>query len=455
MNPYQQHPSHMSPAASTPRGNVPRPHRKQMTQPKPQGMPQQGNPQLQAAQHAQSQAQASADKRYVRRPIEKNIPAKIESLIPEARQYRELRDVEQAMDSTIIRKRLDIEDALARGTRERKKLRIFISNTAIDQPWQTVDRLDVNAFDFDTGTIPMWQLKIEGALLDENTPPDSPSARKFTSFFQSIAIELDRPKGLYPDGNLVVWNQQPKGAVPPQPMLDDVTIKQKGDTNVNVKISFYLLTTPERFKLSPALSYVLGGLKEQTRRETVMGLWQYVKFHNLQDPDEKRIITCDDALKQVFNYQERLSFAQMIDMLGQNLLSLDPIVIEYQVCVDKESTRSEFVYDIEVDVDSSQKQQLQNVLANWHSNQDEIHALDDQIGLTIQELVTAKLRRDFFTQMAHEPAEFVNRWIGSQSRDLEIVLGDRELQSEEVRRSGFYTSEDLKESIYLLLNARK
>ncbi|KAK9453152.1 hypothetical protein V1511DRAFT_505781 [Dipodascopsis uninucleata] len=397
-------------------------------------------------QQAQAQAQAHMDKRYVRRPIERNIPPKIEVLFPEAKLYKDLRDMEQTLDATISRKKFDVEDTLARGAQERKKLRIYVSNTAVDQPWQTVDRIDQNAFDFDIGTIPSWILRIEGKLLDDDTPQDSPSYRKLTSFFHSITVELDRPKELYPDGNVIVWNQQP--------VLDVLEVKRKGDTDVSTKVSFYLATSPERYKLSPALSSVLGDQKEESRQGAVVGLWYYIKLNNLQDSDDKRIINCDDKLKELFNGQEKIPFSQMIDQLGPHLLSLDPIVIEYTIRVDKEQSHAEFVYDIEVDVDSPQKKQLEDVLVNWYNNQDEINSVDDHIGLTIQELSTSKLRRDFFTQMSHDPANFINKWIASQARDLEVVLGDRELQSEEVRRAGFYMSEDLKESIFLLLNKR-
>lgn len=281
--------------------------------------------------------------------------------------------------------------------------------------------------------------------------------RKFTSYFQSIAVELDRSKELYPEGNVVVWNSQAKPGMPPQQPSDSVEIKRKGDSDVNSRISFYLATSPERYKMSPALSNVLGGLQEQTRQEVVMGLWQYVKYHGLQDPDEKRSINLDDALREVFNNQDRLSFAQLIDYVGPHLLPLDPTIVDFTVRVDKDAMArgNEITHEIFVEIDSPQRQRLQNVLANWHDNQDEIHAMDEQIGLTIQELANSKLRRDFFTQMSSDPSGFINRWIGSQARDLEIVLGDKEFQSEEVRRAGYYQSEDLKESIFLLVNSRK
>ncbi|KAK7205743.1 hypothetical protein BZA70DRAFT_276938 [Myxozyma melibiosi] len=444
-----------------PRQSTHRPHRKSSQKatpyppqpppvaPHPHGVPPHVQP---------GQAQApQIDKRFVRRPVERNIPPKVEALIPEAKLYKDLRDVEQSMDATISRKRLDVEDMLAKGTKERRKLLLVISNTAVDQPWQTVDRLDENAFDFDIGTIPSWVLNITGRLVGDETPVDDPKHVLFTSYFQSIAVELDRPKELYPEGNVVVWSSHTKPGMPPQPPTDNVEIKRKGDSDVNARISFYLKTSPERYKLSPALSNVLGGLQEQTRQEVVMGLWQYVKFHGLQDPDEKRSISLDDGLREVFNNQERLSFAQLIDYVGPHLLPLDPVVVDFTIRVDKDTMArgNEMTREITVEVDSPRRQQLQGILANWYDKQDEIHALDEQIGITIQELANSKLRRDFFTQMSSDPAGFINRWIGSQARDLEIVLGDREFQNEEVRRAEYYQNEDLKESIFLLVNGRK
>ncbi|KAK9477963.1 hypothetical protein V1514DRAFT_332471 [Lipomyces japonicus] len=466
MSVYNRPPPH--PGANMPRGMPSiRGHRKASQSHAPQQQQQKHVP-AQVGQHqAQAQhaaAQVQLEKRYLRRPVERSIPAKIETLVPNATLYRELRELEQNLDSTITRKRLDVEDALTRKSKERRKFQIFVSNTAIDQPWQTVDRLDENAFDFDMGTIPSWALRIEGRLVDDNDnehsnddnfPQQSSNERKkFTEFFQSIAIELDRPKELYPEGNIIIWNQQPKNAqAPPQIMLDSIDIKRKGDTDVNAKISFYLSSSPERYKLSPPLSNVLGGLKEDTKHGIVRGLWEYVKYYNLQEGDERRFIRIDGALAALFPGQERITFPLIIEQVNAHLLPLDPIVINYTIKVNTELTQLEQPLEIEVDVESPQRKNLEQLLINYN-NQDEILALDDQIGITIQELANSKLRRDFFAQMAHDPAGFVDRWVGSQARDLEIVLGDRELQSEDVRRSNFYTNDVLEESVFLLVNKK-
>ena len=67
----------------------------------------------------------------------------------------------------------------------------------------------------------MWELRVEGRLLDDPQPTaaagagGTPSAtrpaqkRKFSSFFKSLVIELD--KDIYgPDNHLVEWHRTPQ-----------------------------------------------------------------------------------------------------------------------------------------------------------------------------------------------------------------------------------------------------
>lgn len=51
-----------------------------------------------------------------------------------------------------------------------------------------------------------WELRVEGRLLDEKAIDPAKSKRKFSSFFKSLVIELD--KDLYgPDNHLVEWRR--------------------------------------------------------------------------------------------------------------------------------------------------------------------------------------------------------------------------------------------------------
>ena len=121
--------------------------------------------------------------------------------------------------------------------------------------------LDENAFDFESGQIPTFRVRIEGRLLDdedddeeadsdsdnesasEKKPATAPKpVRKFSSFFKSIVVELDRENKLYPEGNLIEWRRPPP--IPPQqpgaPMMqpppvvefDGFEFERKGDLDV-------------------------------------------------------------------------------------------------------------------------------------------------------------------------------------------------------------------------------
>lgn len=45
--------------------------------------------------------------------------------------------IEQKLDWTLLRKKAEINDALGRSTRVKRTLRVFLSNTVHNQPWQT------------------------------------------------------------------------------------------------------------------------------------------------------------------------------------------------------------------------------------------------------------------------------------------------------------------------------
>mmetsp|Transcript_15854 Transcript_15854/g.45793 ORF Transcript_15854/g.45793 Transcript_15854/m.45793 type:complete len:316 (+) Transcript_15854:385-1332(+) len=53
-------------------------------------------------------------------------------------------------------------------------------------------------------------------------------------------------------------------------------------------------------EISPELAEFLGQGKEMARTDIVKGLWDYIKEHNLQNPDNKREILLDSKMKAVF-----------------------------------------------------------------------------------------------------------------------------------------------------------
>ncbi len=55
------------------------------------------------------------------------------------------------------------------------------------------------------------------------------------------------------------------------------------------------------------------------RTDVTRKLWDYIRKHNLQDPDNKTFIKADDALKQVFDGKERVSMFEMTKLVFQHV----------------------------------------------------------------------------------------------------------------------------------------
>lgn len=210
---------------------------------------------------------------------DKILPQRIRELVPESQAYMDLLAFERKLDQTIMRKRVDIQEALKRPMKQKRKLRLYISNT--------FNPAKPDAEDSD-GSIASWELRVEGKLLDD----PSKQKRKFSSFFKSLVIELD--KDLYgPDNHLVEWHRTPTTQE-----TDGFQVKRPGDLSVRCTLLLMLDYQPPQFKLDPRLARLLG-LHTQSRSAIVQALWQYVKTNRLQDSHDKEYINGDKYFQQV------------------------------------------------------------------------------------------------------------------------------------------------------------
>merc|ERR1711976_867831 len=110
-----------------------------------------------AASKASAAAAGMMPPKKKRRLADKILPQKVRELVPESQAYMDLLAFERKLDSTIMRKRLDIQEALKRPMKQKRKLRIFISNTTFP------------AKEGESGDEPSttgWELRVEGRLLD-------------------------------------------------------------------------------------------------------------------------------------------------------------------------------------------------------------------------------------------------------------------------------------------------
>ncbi|XP_022369726.1 SWI/SNF-related matrix-associated actin-dependent regulator of chromatin subfamily D member 3 isoform X3 [Enhydra lutris kenyoni] len=344
-----------------------------------------------------------------RKMADKILPQRIRELVPESQAYMDLLAFERKLDQTIMRKRVDIQEALKRPMKQKRKLRLYISNT--------FNPAKPDAEDSD-GSIASWELRVEGKLLDDVRPGpglSSKQKRKFSSFFKSLVIELD--KDLYgPDNHLVEWHRTPTTQE-----TDGFQVKRPGDLSVRCTLLLMLDYQPPQFKLDPRLARLLG-LHTQSRSAIVQALWQYVKTNRLQDSHDKEYINGDKYFQQIFDCP-RLKFSEIPQRLTALLLPPDPIVINHVISVDPSDQKKTACYDIDVEVEEPLKGQMSSFLLST-ANQQEISALDSKVMTDVAGNPEEERRAEFY----HQPwsQEAVSRYfyckIQQRRQELEQSL---------------------------------
>ncbi|KAI1005152.1 hypothetical protein K3495_g3065 [Podosphaera aphanis] len=77
----------------------------------------------------------------------------------------------------------------------------------------------------------------------------------------------------------------------------------------------------KQYQLSVPLAELIGE-SELSRPQVVKNLWKHIKAHNLQDPNDKRQIICDDQMRSVFK-QDRVNMFTMNKLLAKQLYNID------------------------------------------------------------------------------------------------------------------------------------
>jgi len=306
-----------------------------------------GNPpgptqaQIIAQQQAEHLAQVKRHedaKNRSRKPVNKNLPDGLEDVVigDGVAQYKSLRDVERRLDAVMMRKRLDIQDSLQRGPKQYGTMRIWITNTVENQPWQA-GAMDPHAFDFNSNVEATFRVKIEARLLDAQTGETEPAEeephaseatgqpesedgeraakrtklsaapnprKKFSHFFKAISIDFDRPQAFQPDGYTQIRWTRPDYPVsaqnePPRDAdFDCLEFARKADENINVVVNLTRDEQPEKYRLSQPLAELLD-MEEADRQTVLMGLWEYIKLAGLPMDEEQRRVQCDSKLREV------------------------------------------------------------------------------------------------------------------------------------------------------------
>ncbi|GLB44557.1 putative SWIB/MDM2 domain containing protein [Lyophyllum shimeji] len=357
----------------------------------------------------------------------------------DSRMYQDLLEMERKLDWTMMRKRVEIQDALGRNPTTTRTLRIFLSHTVSGQLWQTGGEVTAN---FETGEgIPAWQFKIEGRLLElpNQRTRDKVPQRKFSTMIKRMVVELDRDPSVYPEGNIVEWPRAPGHH---NPALDGFTIRRTGDAPTKIRIVMYLDHFPEQYKVLGELGAVLG-IKEESRTGVIQALWNYIKIQGLQDKADRRLVRADDHLRPIFG-GDSIPFQKLPEVVNRYLAAPDPIVLHYTLNPTVPPPDRPSAWDVEIKMeDASLKSRMAVMVQQSKESAQTLAKLDEEIALLAQSLHNSHLKRTFLQSFASDPAHFIQTWLESQSRDLETVLGSgpsegMTVRQEELRRSEFF-----------------
>ncbi|OJJ47580.1 hypothetical protein ASPZODRAFT_151065 [Penicilliopsis zonata CBS 506.65] len=416
------------------------------------------NAQYMAAQRNMPHPNDAALRRS-RKPTDRNMPEGLEDLIigDGVQQYKSLRDLEKRLDAAIVRKRLDIQDSMSKSVKKFRTLRVWVTNTVESQPWQNAGEQNGNFPGSNPGS-GRFKVKIEGRLLDDasdpTTPDDSddegeatgqegsnggdaakaaskPANQRLSHFFKTITVDFDRPSSTKPEEvKPITWTkpQLPPNApsLPPTADFDCLQFSRASQENLNITISLVRDEAPERYKLSKELADILD-TEEETRSGIVLGIWDYIRAMDLQEDEEKRQVRCDYRLQKIFG-REQMFFPHIPESVGPHTSPLDPIKLPYTIRVDEDFHKdpTPTIYDIQVAVEDPLRAKMAALTQDpqYATSLRQITALDDQLALIVQALTHSRARHSFYTALSKDPVTFLRRWLNSQRRDLETILGE-------------------------------
>ncbi|HEX8252462.1 MAG TPA: SWIB/MDM2 domain-containing protein [Thermoanaerobaculia bacterium] len=89
------------------------------------------------------------------------------------------------------------------------------------------------------------------------------------------------------------------------------TVQTSGNTTARGALGALVLPSPE-------LAHIVGS-QPLTRGDVMKRVWDYIKKHDLQDPENKRRIRADDNLRPIFENNDSLSMFEMTAYISRHL----------------------------------------------------------------------------------------------------------------------------------------
>ncbi|XP_038888173.1 uncharacterized protein LOC120078055 isoform X1 [Benincasa hispida] len=72
-------------------------------------------------------------------------------------------------------------------------------------------------------------------------------------------------------------------------------------------------------RISPEMQALVGA-PEISRTQALKVIWAHIKEHNLQKPSDKKVIICDEKLKNIFGGKDEVGFLEIAGLISPHFL---------------------------------------------------------------------------------------------------------------------------------------
>jgi SWI/SNF-related matrix-associated actin-dependent regulator of chromatin subfamily D len=392
----------------------------------------------------------SAAAAAVRPPKRRSIGERVKEIVPESRLLNELMEAEARLETVAWRRQqAALEAVRVKSTRGQRTIRIIMSSrfSTPGPAYQLDEPTSAGAGGSGDPTPPHWIFRLEAHLLPlagEATlraGAASTGRARFSQLLRRVVVEDE-------SGQVAEWERGRGHAGE----IDGIELKRRGDREAQLRVLVWPDQGPPRYRLSADLAQLLG-MASETRPRVLMALWQYVKLHRLQDPEDRKAIRCNPELARVLG-AERVPFASLPLLVAEHLSPPEPVELRFTLTRPDgphphphPDAVAEQAYDLLLDLEEP-PQPLGAALRR------EIDALDDALSAHLTRLHELKLRRDFFLSFAFQPSRFLATLLHQQTRDYILMRSEATGRDpEEERHSSYYLQPLALDAVQQLCNA--
>lgn len=402
------------------------------------------------ARPADKRGGGRSSKRHKRRGSDKELPLKLDLVLPESRIYSQLLKFESRLDATIARKHISIQEALSAEPPDAKILRFFVWSEHYNQT-----EPDEGMWGGRRGTTggsvredPCWVLKLQAQVIEPQTMTASKNPQHtFSNFVRQIVIQLD--PAVFPDpqtdsqtsdgktnasaypSSTIVWRKDEAVG-----LVDGLEVKRRGTADCEVKISIWLEQSPERFRLDRNLAKLTGlGGEIATRARVLSALYEYITAQELFErakPSESSSLTPTAAatslevvpnreLAKVLGTEAPFPLTQLQTLITPLLFPPEPLVVRYTVRPTESDEDAVEAYEMSVNCP-------QNYSPGYHSHLSPLAGLPDpskDVALLEQKLaeILAAVRRhtrrrEFLLTFSGAPAQTITALVNHQAKEI-------------------------------------